>query len=138
MPYDVSNRRSGYAVGGVVATGLALWVVQNAVADRRGSVTLAVGSIVFVVLTTLVGGWAGVATGRRASGGGVLYGIVSSWASLVLFAALLGAAEWAGGGKNELQSVTSAFAVLFFGLVPATLLGAGAGYVLSKQVKRGS
>jgi hypothetical protein len=135
-PSDRANRARGCAVGGVVATCLALVFWRNAVADRKASVALALGSVAFVLATAFVGGWAGTATGQRVTGGGVRNGVVSAWISLFLVSLLAAVPDFESGRKHGFEVVGSALALMFFGFVPAALLGALAGLVLSKLVSR--
>lgn len=134
-PEERTNRSHGRWLGFGVAFLLALW--GNSDGHLRGTwILLLVGWAAFVAACTLIGGAAAVATGRLPSGGGVSYGMVSAMLALAMFAVLASFSDVARGRKELSQLPITAFAVLFFGAVPALVVGALAGLALSRMVKR--
>jgi hypothetical protein len=134
---DRANLLLGRVVGAVVSLPVALILVVPALDAHDGERLLGeLGALGLVTTSTGIGGWAGRAIGRRESGGGARYGVVSALPALAILAAAAAGVDYVHGRKRGIESLIGAFALVFFGLVPALVVGLLAGLVLSGLVKR--
>jgi hypothetical protein len=123
------GRGLGLAVAGVFA------YLVNA-GHHRGHAWLwvLVASLLVVITTGWIGGWAGVATGRLPAGRGVRYGVISACLGLAMFIPVAAASDVADGRKTISELPISVLAGMFFGLIPALVAGVLAGVLLSFMV----
>jgi hypothetical protein len=135
------NARIGGATGGTIGLPLA-WMIASPWTSARPvllHLALDAGAFVFLLGAMAIGGWAAKATGRRLKGGGVLHGVAASAVGLVGFAALAMASDApavAEGQKTVGGLLIGGLTVLFFGAVPALIIGFFAGLVMSATVVR--
>jgi hypothetical protein len=138
---DRRNVRTGVVFGALSALPLALLfarpfsargsVLQQIACDGAGLFYLGAGALVGAVAARIMGQ-------RRASGGvgclfSALAGAAAACALLVLLAPLALASEidaFRSAQKTGVDLVSSVFALMFFGVLPATFAGAIAGPVL--------
>jgi hypothetical protein len=136
-PDDRTNRSRGAWLGLAIGLGLAILVDLDAFRRRGSALALIVpGSLAFVAATAWNGGRAGVATGRLPAGSGARfrYGLVPAWLSLAMLMLLAGGSDVAEGRRKLSELPVSVLAGLFFGSIPALLVGAVVGIVLSSMV----
>jgi hypothetical protein len=148
-PADGTNRRRGAWLGFGIALALValmnggdaetvlMRLVMHAPLHRGwGFLVPMVGSVGFIAASAWIGGRAAVATGRQASGGGVRHGATAALFCLVVLGLVASASDVASGRKELHEIPIAVFALFFFGLVPALLVGAVGGVALSRMVTR--